>query len=161
MSHTLIAYATKMGMTKKSAEVIAVILQEQYQQKVTIIDLEKIKIKDKELEEYNNIIIGSGIRMGKWYSKPLKLLKYNFENQKIFVYICSIGATAARNEKNTVLFETKREEYLEKIIERNMKTKPISVAIFGGKKKEKGEEKRENWKREEVEKWAYEIGKKL
>ena len=161
MNRSLIAYATKMGMSEKSAEIIAEILQEKYQQQVTVIDLDKSKINEKQLQEYNNIIIGSGIRKGKWYKRPLKLLKSNFKDQKIFIYICSMGATAARKEKKLELFESKQNEYLEKIIEKEMKNKPISVAIFGGKKKDKGKEKRENWKKEEVEKWADKIGKEL
>ncbi|NHJ40469.1 MAG: hypothetical protein FK731_10595, partial [Asgard group archaeon] len=72
MNKTLIAFTTKMGMSKRSAEIITNILSNKYEQKIDLINLDEREIKQNDLENYENIIIGSGIRMNKWYKKSLK-----------------------------------------------------------------------------------------
>ena len=74
---TLIAYATKMGVTKESARKIADILRSKYALEVDLVDLKEQKPID--LAQYQNMVIGSGVRAGKVYGKALKFLEERFD----------------------------------------------------------------------------------
>ena len=161
LSKTLIVFSTKIGLSGRSAEIITNILREKYEQDVDIMNLEEEKIKQKELENYENIIIDSGINMNRWYSKSLKFLKLDFTNKRVFVFICSMSAIKALEENDSILYQQKIKQYLDDVVGKNPTIKLISKEIFGGKKKDKGDLKWENWKQEFVEQWAYKISKEI
>ena len=59
----LIAYATRYGATTGTSEEIAKILREEGID-TRIVNLKEEKIRD--ISEYDLILVGSGMRMGKW-----------------------------------------------------------------------------------------------
>ncbi|MBD3189478.1 MAG: hypothetical protein GF308_02490 [Candidatus Heimdallarchaeota archaeon] len=158
---TLITFRTKMGKSAESAKIIASILREKYTLEVEVVDLKENE-KDIDLDTYQVVIIGSGIRMGKWYRRARKFLQKNdFSGKKTFVYVCSMGIIDAQEKNKQREYQQKRKQYLQDVLEKNPTVKPLSTVVFGGRKKPKKEQKRENWKPEPVEKWAEEIGKKI
>ena len=87
MSKTLIVYGTRYGATAEVAKEIARILKDQYDLSVQLINLSEKKIKD--VSGYDNIVLGSGIKMGRWTGKAKRFLKKNFEGKKLAVFVCS------------------------------------------------------------------------
>ncbi|VEU80463.1 flavodoxin domain-containing protein [Haploplasma axanthum] len=83
---TLIVYQTKTDAAKECAEII--------NQKLSNCKLEKIeKVNKNVIEEYDLIIIGSGIRFSRMYSKTRKFLKKNKNellNKKLAIYACNM-----------------------------------------------------------------------
>jgi len=73
MSKTLIAYGTRYGATAEVAQEIAKIFKEQFSLSVELIDLYQQKIKD--ISAYDNIVFGSGIKMGK-QSYPYEIIRF-------------------------------------------------------------------------------------
>ncbi|NHK31740.1 MAG: hypothetical protein FK730_10340 [Asgard group archaeon] len=158
MFKTLVVYSTKMGMSGQSAEIITKILRDKYEQNVDLVNLEEERIKQKDLENYENIIIGSGINMNRWYSKSLKILNLDFTDKRVFVFICTMSTIKALEENDSIVYKQKIKQYLDDVVTKNPTIKLISKGVFGGKKKNKGDLKRENWKQELVEQWANSIG---
>ncbi|UCD73367.1 MAG: hypothetical protein JSW01_01635, partial [Candidatus Bathyarchaeota archaeon] len=78
-NRTLIAYVSKGGVTEKIASVIAEILREKYKVSVDIVNLKKTPSPD--LTQYENIILGSGVRVQKVYDEALSFLENNFEDK--------------------------------------------------------------------------------
>ena len=68
-------FATKGGVTAESAQMIAEVLEKQFNHEVTVVNLQQNKSPD--IKPYDNIFIGSGIRMGQWYGRAKKMLKNN------------------------------------------------------------------------------------
>ena len=85
---TLIVYATRYGATAETSQEIAKFLREENFE-VKVVDAKKEKIKD--ISEFELVIVGGGLKMGKWTSESDDFLK-NFQKdlaQKkvaIFVY---------------------------------------------------------------------------
>jgi menaquinone-dependent protoporphyrinogen IX oxidase len=73
---TLLAYVTKGGVTEESARVIADVLRDKYGLEVDLINLKKTSSPD--LAQYKNVIVGSGVRIGKVYQEALKFLEKDF-----------------------------------------------------------------------------------
>ena len=69
---TLIAYATRYGATTGTSEEIAkVLIEEGFD--VKVVNLKEEKIRD--ISEYDLIIVGSGMQMGKWTSESDDFLR--------------------------------------------------------------------------------------
>lgn len=152
IAKTLIAYGTRFGATAEVAEVIAEILRKQFQLEVNVINLEEKYPKGDQLIQYSNIVIGSGIKVGKWVNRAKRFLGSNFEDKNIAVYVCS------RRAGEPDLYEYAYERYIKKIIEKNLKIEPIAVEAFGGRKPLKDGEYYENRNWEKIREWAKEIG---
>ncbi|MHA1913835.1 MAG: flavodoxin domain-containing protein [Promethearchaeota archaeon] len=145
---TLIAYATKSGVTGENAEIIAKVLQGQYELHVDIVNLKENSKPD--LSQYDNIIIGSGIRIGMWYGKAKKLLKKNYDNKKVAIFLSS--GMAGQPES----YEEAISKFINKKLAKFPHIKPIATEAFGGRYKE------DDWTDpEKVRVWAKELGKKL
>jgi menaquinone-dependent protoporphyrinogen IX oxidase len=74
----LVGYASKGGATKEAAGIIAEVLKNKYNGTVDLIDLKKTTPR---LEDYDEIVVGAGVRAGKVYSDALKFLKQDFESK--------------------------------------------------------------------------------
>jgi menaquinone-dependent protoporphyrinogen IX oxidase len=124
---TLIAYSTKGGVTGESAGIIADVLHDKYGFDVDIVDLKKQSKPD--LSEYDNVFIGSGIRVGRWYGRAKDLLKSDFtgKNVVIFLSACSAGDPKSHDEAVT--------KYLDDVLAKYPNVKPIATAAFGGRMK--------------------------
>ncbi len=147
---TLVAYESKSGVTEESARKIADVLRSKYQLEVDLVNLKKQNILD--CSQYQNIIIGGGVRAGKVYSKALKCLENDFSGKKVAFFVSS--GDAGDPEK----YQKAKIEYIENVLANYPNVKPIATEAFGGRMKVL-------WKTwdytdlAKVEAWAEELGK--
>lgn len=149
---TLIAYATKSGVTEENANIIAKVLRDSYKLDVDMINLKKNKPPD--LDPYKNIIIGSGIRMGRWYKKAKKFLKNDFRDKKVAIYLSSLEAGDPKSHDQAI------EKYIGLVLAKYSNVKPIAIEAFGGRARilKSMTDLRDV---EKVKAWANELGKKF
>ena len=144
-------YQTKSSVTEENAKIIADILRNQFQMEVDVINLkEQGKVN---IEKYENIIVGSGIRMGMWYGKAKKFLKKKFTNKNLAIFISS--GTAGKDKQQAI------DLYINKLLEKKPNLKPFSVEAFGGWYKKGGEITKNYRDPEEVKQWANVLGKRF
>ena len=128
----LVVYGTRYGSTADTSKIIADVLsQEGFD--VSLFDLKKEKIKD--IGEYDLIIVGSGIRIGKWTKEPEKFLeKFQKELSKknVGIFVCCGSATPlSEDEKKVKEMEEAKRKYLKEKAEK-YGLHPISLGFFGG-----------------------------
>ena len=145
---TLIAYVTKSGVTGENAQIISHILTEHYELEVNVVNLKKNSKPD--LPQYDNVIIGSGIRMGMWYGKANKFLKNDFKDKKVAIFLSS--GTAGDPET----FQKAITKYIDKKLTKYPHVKPVLTEAFGGRYSNF-----DYTDPEKVKEWAIELGKKL
>jgi menaquinone-dependent protoporphyrinogen oxidase len=132
MTKALIVYGTRYGATANTSEVIADTLK-QVGYEVKIIDAKKEKVQS--ISEFDLIIVGSGIQMGKWTSEPEEFIKKHqkeLTTKKIGLFVSCGGANPLSDgEKRTQEYNNGKQKYLEdKVTELNLK--PIALGYFGG-----------------------------
>jgi menaquinone-dependent protoporphyrinogen IX oxidase len=150
---TLIAYATKSGVTGETAAIIAEVLRDRFHYNVDVVDLKENP--KPPIHEYKNIFIGSGIRMGRWYKQAKKLLEHEYENQNIIVFLsaCSAGDL----EKH----DTAVKQYIDDVLQKYPRIRIVASQAFGGRMKMLGKTIEDNCDVDKVRAWAVEIGEKL
>jgi menaquinone-dependent protoporphyrinogen IX oxidase len=150
---TLIAFATKGGVTAESARVIAEVLETQFGHEVEVVDLKENKSPD--ISPYNNIFIRSGIRIGRWYGRAKKMLKNDFRDKKVVLYLsaCSAGDPEKHDEAVIKYMTAKLEKYPHLGI--------VAAEAFGGRMKMSGKNQVDTYDPEKVKAWAEEVGKML
>ncbi len=112
---TLILYATKSGATRECAEILANKIPN-----CSIFDLSK---NIPNIEEVDNLIIGSGVRMGHVYNPVKKFIANNIEeilDKNIAIYLC--------NAYPDTFLKTLGSDFAKILI-----NKSICVESFGGK----------------------------
>ncbi len=122
----LIAYGSRYGSAEEIAHEIGKIMEDEGAE-VDVVNLRKNRIED--IGPYDLILVGSGIKMGKWTKETLKFIDMNIspiKNKKIALFV-SCGAAMEGEEKK----EEARELYLEKVA-RDHSLKPVSMGLFGG-----------------------------
>lgn len=149
---TLIAYATKGGVTEENANIIAEILREKHGFEVDTVNLVKSRLPD--LEPYGTIFIGSGIRMGMWYRKAARLLKQDFGSKLIVLFLSSCSAGDPESYDEAI------RKYFKNVLEKHPNIKPVAFEAFGGRM-EMGGKTTDTTDKEKVKKWADEVGQKL
>ena len=112
---TLILYSTKSGASRECAELLATKIED-----CSVCDIRK---STPDIESYDTLIVGSGVRMGKIY-KPTK----NFIDKNTDILL----------SKNTAFYLCNSySDTLQKVIENNIPKKLVDTAIciksFGGK----------------------------
>jgi len=149
VNKTLIAYATKGGVTGENAQIIGSVLKDTHGFDVDIIDLnEKSKI---EIGDYKNIVVGGGIRAQMWYRKPIKFLKNNdFTEKNLAIFISSHEAGTPKS------YDAAIRKYITGKIKEKLQLNPIAYGAFGGRGL-----KQDTTDPEKVKNWADELGKKL
>ncbi len=147
---TLVAYATKTGVTGENAQIIAEVLSAEFEHQVDLVNLKERKVTD--LSPYDNVVIGSGIRIGRWYGPSKKLFKNKGLADKRVVVFLSSGEAGEDAEKATA-------KYSEKICRKYEHLKPFEFAAFGGRYP--GREDTDWTDPEKVRRWAHELGEKL
>jgi len=149
---TLIAYVSKSGVTKENAKIISDILNSNYGFEVDLIDLKENSKPD--LSQYDNIVIGSGIRIARWYGKANKLLKNDFTGKRVAIFLSSGTAGDPETYQEAIT------KYIDKKLTKNPHIKPVAAEAFGGRYSGRfGEE--DYTDPEKVKSWAIELGKKL
>ena len=126
----LIVYATRYGATAGTSDEIGKILREEGFD-VKIVNAKEEKIED--ISEYDLIVVGSGMRMGKWVDKAedfLKNFQKEFEQKKLALFVSSMKTVAEREGKTEEVAES-RKVALEDIVAK-YGLKPIMLGFFGG-----------------------------
>jgi menaquinone-dependent protoporphyrinogen oxidase len=132
MAKALVVYGTRYGATANTSEVIADTLR-QVGYEVKIVDAKKEKVQS--ISEFDLIIVGSGIQMGKWTSEPENFIKKHqkeLANKKLALFVsCGRANPLSEGEKRTQEYNNGRQKYLEeKATELNLK--PVALGYFGG-----------------------------
>jgi menaquinone-dependent protoporphyrinogen IX oxidase len=150
---TIIAYETKSGVTGESAKIIAGVLREKYGFEVDVVNLKDNPKPD--LNQYQNIFIGSGIRVGRWYGRAKKLLNSDFTGKNFVVFVSACSAGDPKSHDAAV------GKYLNDVLAKYPKVHPVATAAFGGRMKMLGKVQSDTCDPEKVRRWAEEVGAKL
>lgn len=150
MAKTLIAYGTRYGATAEVAAEIARIFKEKYGLSAELVDLTLQKVKDTS--PFQNIVIGSGIKNGRWVARAQKFLKNNFKEKKLAIFVCS------RRAGEPDLYNEAYKKYIEKVLAKYPKIKPVASEAFGGRKPLKNNQFYENRDWNKIREWAEKIG---
>jgi len=126
MSKTLIAYQTLYSSTKQAANTIAKTLRNNFNLKVDVFDIGKGKAS-LDLDDYDSVVIGSCIFDGRWASNAENFLRNDFDGKQIALFVCSGYAGEAD------LYPQAYNAYLETLLEKHKKIKPVSMEAFGGR----------------------------
>jgi menaquinone-dependent protoporphyrinogen IX oxidase len=152
LAKTLIAYSTRGGVTKESANTIARVLKEKYGLEVDVVDLRKNHKSD--ISKYLNIVVGGGVRAGRIYGEALKFLDHDFGDRKVAFFI----STMEVDEKARPLAE---EKYIKKTLKKRPNLKPVASTLLGGRFKIFGRTFESPTGISNVEAWAEELGARL
>ena len=123
----LIGYGTRYGSTAETAEEMAKAVQEAGAE-ADVVDLKK-SAPSHPLQDYDLVVIGSGIQAGRWAKEPLKFIEKNLDElaQKrvaIFV-VCGYAANPEQCDYAQI-------EFLNKIVEEYPALAPVSTGLFPG-----------------------------
>lgn len=122
----LVIFGTRYGTAKEISEKIVEILKDEN------LEVDLINSDDKTnlaVDNYDLVVVGSGIKMGKWTKNTLNFLKKNrkkLSNRKLALFV-SCGA--ANEEKNKA---EAQEKYLDNVATKYLDSEPISTGLFGG-----------------------------
>jgi len=124
--NALVVFGTRYGSTARIAEEIGKVLSGEGL-KVRVVNVAKNPISD--ISEFDVVIVGSGIKMGKWTSETLDFLKrYEADlSQKRVALFASCGYSREPDKVDGA-----RENFLIKIANRYPSIKPVSLGLFGG-----------------------------
>jgi menaquinone-dependent protoporphyrinogen IX oxidase len=118
---TLIVYATKGGTTEEYANAINSVLTNEFNIQTDLVNLKKTRNPD--LEQYKNIIIGTGIKMFRMHQDGAKFLeKNNFGEKKVGIFISSLMPR-----------EEVKKRYIDVILKKNTTLEPFDMEVFGGR----------------------------
>ncbi len=121
----LIVYGTRYGTASEIAEEIGKVMGEEGIE-VNVVDAHGLK--DYDVSPYVMVIVGSGIKMGKWTKDSLNFIKKNKSvlADKMVALFVSCGAA---NEEKSVKMGL--DKYLKKVAEENLIDKPVDMGLFG------------------------------
>jgi menaquinone-dependent protoporphyrinogen oxidase len=132
LTKALIVFGTRYGTTANTSDVIADTLR-QVGFEVKIVDAKKDKVQS--ISEFDLVIVGSGIQMGKWTKEPEEFLK-KYQNDlstkkvALFVSCGSANPLSEGEQKNKEMNDAKRKYLEDKSVEYNVK--PVALGFFGG-----------------------------
>jgi menaquinone-dependent protoporphyrinogen oxidase len=132
MSKALIVYGTRYGATEMTSNEIADVFRHEGLD-TTVVNLKNDKVKD--INEYDLVVVGSGIKIKKWTKEPEKFLgkfKNELKNKKTALFICC-GAKYPLDEKadvETELQYAQTHHLEEKAAKYGLQ--PMAYGLFGG-----------------------------
>lgn len=166
MNETLIVYGTRYGATPEACAEIQKILEKEYKIPVEIWNIENYRACP-DLKDFNNIIVASGIKYGKWTKNARKFLSKDLEGKKVAVFISS--SFAGEDD----LYEYAYKTFLEDVLADYPDVPIVAKAAFGGRVPEKDlpniakksllsrlpefQIDNRNW--DKIKEWAHEVGK--
>lgn len=127
----LIVYGTRYGATENTATEIANVMSDEGFN-IRVVNSRKEKIHD--ISEYDLIIVGSGLQMGRWVKDPEKFLKKfkdELAQKKLALFISSGEMSIQKAEGNS---ERIQEIYDKHLIDKPEKigVNPMARGLFGG-----------------------------
>lgn len=127
---TLIVYGTRYGATTGTSEEIAKVLQQEGFD-VKVINAKNEKIRD--ISEYELVIVGSGMRMGKWTGEAddfLKKFQKELGQKKLAIFASTMKTVSEREGKTDDVIQMRKVALEDKVTQYNLH--PISLGFFGG-----------------------------
>ncbi len=128
--NTLIVYGTRYGATAGTSEEIAKILGSEGFN-VQVVNAKEEKIKD--ITEYDLIIVGTGVQMGRWTGEIEDFLKKHeaeLKQKKMALFVSSMKTVAQREGKTADVESARKWDIDNKLPKYSFQ--PISVGFFGG-----------------------------
>ena len=145
----LIAYATEGGTTEDYTKAIGSIFTDEFKLQVDLVNLKKDYNPD--LTSYRNIVVGAGIKKFKMHKEGAEFLETtDFGDRKVVIFV------SALMPRDHVI-----EKYIDKIIQKNTKLKPIAVEVLGGRMKVLGRTITDKTDIEKSKVWARKIAEQL
>jgi menaquinone-dependent protoporphyrinogen oxidase len=123
----LVVYGSRYGTAAEIAQEIARVIEEEG---VEVDLIEDKKIKKPDPTPYDLIVVGSGIKMGKWTKNSIKFLKDNKKALKDKKVALFVSCSAANEEKSR---EMGLKNYLQKVAADNLEVEPVDMGLFGSK----------------------------
>jgi menaquinone-dependent protoporphyrinogen oxidase len=126
----LIVYATRYGATAGTTEEIAKILREEGFE-VRVVNAKEESVKD--ITEYELVVVGSGIQMGKWTSEAdgfLDRFDKELGQKKLALFVSSMKTVSEREGKTDDLATSRKTTLEDKVSKYNLH--PIALGFFGG-----------------------------
>jgi menaquinone-dependent protoporphyrinogen oxidase len=127
MTKVAICYGSRYGTTHEIAKGMGETART-LGAEVDIIELKKEKLSTP-IEEYDLVIIGSGIQVGRWTKEPLKFIEKNLDSlskKKVaFFVVCGDAGNPAR-------CDFAQKQYLDDVIAEFPEITPISTGLFAG-----------------------------
>jgi menaquinone-dependent protoporphyrinogen oxidase len=123
----LIGYGSRYGSTAETAEEMTKTAKEAGVQ-VDLVNLKK-ETPPSSLQDYDLVVIGSGIMGGRWTKEPLKFIEANIHalsQTKVALFV--VCGYAASPDK----CDMAQREFLDKIAEQYPGLSPISTGLFPG-----------------------------
>jgi len=146
---TLIAYATRGGTTEEYAKAISSVLTDEFKMQADLVNLKKSRNPD--LTQYQNIIVGAGIKMFKMHKEGAEFLeKKNFGEKNVGIFLSSL---VPRDEAI--------KKYVDVILQKNTTLKPIAVEVFGGRMRMFGRTSQDMTDIEKAKEWTRKISEHL
>jgi menaquinone-dependent protoporphyrinogen IX oxidase len=146
---TLIAYATRGGTTEEYAKAISSVLTDEFKMQADSVNLKKSRNPD--LTQYQNIIVGAGIKMFKMHKEGAEFLeKKNFGGKNVGIFLSSL---VPRDEAI--------KKYVDVILQKNTTLKPIAVEVFGGRMRMFGRTSQDMTDIEKAKEWTRKISEHL
>ncbi len=132
MTKALIAYGTRYGATEMTSKEIADVFRQEGLD-VTVVNLKNDKVKD--ISEYELVVVGSGIQIGRWMGEAETFLgKFQKElaKKKVALFVSS-GSTQPLDDKTDKAksIEDARKKYLEEKAAK-YHLQPVAMGLFGG-----------------------------
>jgi menaquinone-dependent protoporphyrinogen IX oxidase len=150
---TLVAYQTKQGASKEAAEKIADTLRVKYHLEVDVFDLKNENTPS--LEQYDNIVVGAGVRGGRIYGKAVKFIKSDFGAKKVAVFVSSSWAGTPGSHDNA------KATLVDKPLKKFPQLNVLSTEAFGGRIRYFRKTMLDSMDLAKVEAWAEMLGQKF
>jgi menaquinone-dependent protoporphyrinogen IX oxidase len=146
---TLIVYATRGGTTEDYAKAIGSVLTDEFKMQVDIVNLRTDH--NPNLTPYRNVIVGTGIQKFRMYKEIAEFLeKTDFGDRKVVIFLSSLMP------RDEVI-----KKYIDVIIKKNPKLKPLAVEVLGGRMKVFGRTITDKTDIEKSKAWARKIAEQL
>ena len=149
---TLLAYASKSGATEQTAKIVVDVLKEKPGMEVDLADLRKYA---PNIAQYQNVVVGAGVRAGKVYSEALDFLKKDFGNKKVAFFVCCGGAGDPKK------YDESCTKYLVDVLIKYPNLKTVTTEAFGGRMKMLGKTLFDNVDPDKIRAWAEKLRTKF
>jgi menaquinone-dependent protoporphyrinogen oxidase len=127
---TLIVFGTRYGATASTSEEIAKVLGEEGFD-VKVVNAKEEKIKD--ISQYDLIVVGSGMQMGRWTGEAedfLKRFQKDLSQKKVAIFVSSMKSVPEREGKKDELEKAHKIDLDDKVTKYGLH--PVATGFFGG-----------------------------
>ncbi|MBI5681319.1 MAG: flavodoxin domain-containing protein [Methanobacterium sp.] len=121
----LVVYGTRWGTATEIAQEISKVIKDEGIE-ADLVDARGLKNFD--VSPYDLVVVGSGIKMGKWTKGSLKFLK-NYKSDLASKKVALFVTCGAANKEDTQ--EEGWEKYLKKVAADNLVNPPVDLGLFG------------------------------